>query len=589
MTEPLPPDPLPGLARPGAGTADPAVSYDVAVLGSHLAGAVLAAAVARQGYRVLLLDAVEGEDHGPWGETTVPYTAEVFLLIADRFELPEFAAFGAFADLPPEIRRASGVKRSLAFFYHRAGLPQHPEEVVQFNVPGEHSEWHLYRPAVDEYARSLALRYGAEVPAGRPRVSQAEETADHMTLVMSDGSLYTCRYLADAAGIHSPLTGLTRPVTGPADGPDVQSRVLHAHLGGVSRYADGHAGGTHRRATSWSDGTVHHIFDGGWIQVADFANHAEGANRRASVTVSLDPRRHADLPADPEAAFRTLVARYPGIARQFEEAVTLTPWSGGHSWRHRAALTHGDRWVAFGRSAARTDDMLSSDVTAVMEVTHALAAALLNTLAGGSAAREFGRVASFQADLIRYNDRWRSAARAACVSFQLWNAFSRVWLLWQILADLSLKRARNDAAAHGGWAPVEQFELGGLWFRVPAGLRGFLEEFFTLMDAAGSGRQPPDEVADQIFRRLRQARFVPPLYRFGDPAARYYNFTFGRRLLMLAWIKTVAPADFRRLLTRDNVTARRESPIPAVRTTVRRDATSPPQAGETTDAIRGET
>jgi hypothetical protein len=57
---------------------------------------------------------------------------------------------------------------------------------------------------------------------------------------------------------------------------------------------------------------------------------------------------------------------------------------------------------------------------------------------------------------------------------------------------------------------------------------------------------------------------VPPLYKFGDPAARYYHFTLGRRLLMLAWVKTVAPADFKRLLSRENVTGRRQEPPPGV-------------------------
>jgi FADH2 O2-dependent halogenase len=54
---------------------------------------------------------------------------------------------------------------------------------------------------------------------------------------------------------------------------------------------------------------------------------------------------------------------------------------------------------------------------------------------------------------------------------------------------------------------------------------------------------------------------VPPLYAFGDPAARYYRFTRSRRLMMLLWAKTTAPADFRRLLTTDNVTA-----VPKART-----------------------
>ncbi len=71
--------------------------------------------------------------------------------------------------------------------------------------------------------------------------------------------------------------------------------------------------------------------------------------------------------------------------------------------------------------------------------------------------------------------------------------------------------------------------------------------------------------ARSIFRTLRRERCVPPLYRFGDPGARVYRFTRARRIRMLLWVKTFAPADFRRLLTRDNATGHREA-APALRT-----------------------
>ena len=110
--------------------------YDVAVLGGTMAGGLLAAVLARQGVRVLVVPGAEDRSE-PSGETTVPYTAEVFLLLAKRFDIPEIAAFGLFPDLPADVRRDSGVKKSLGFLYHRVGRPQSPEESIQFNVPGD--------------------------------------------------------------------------------------------------------------------------------------------------------------------------------------------------------------------------------------------------------------------------------------------------------------------------------------------------------------------------------------------------------------------------------------------------------------------
>jgi len=109
-----------------AASVEPAGTYDVAVLGSHLTAGLLGAVLARQGLRVLLVPVADGAGETA-GETTVPYTSEVFLLIAKRFRVPEIAAFGRFADLPESVRSSSGVKKSLGFLYHHPGRPQDPD------------------------------------------------------------------------------------------------------------------------------------------------------------------------------------------------------------------------------------------------------------------------------------------------------------------------------------------------------------------------------------------------------------------------------------------------------------------------------
>jgi FADH2 O2-dependent halogenase len=281
------------------------------------------------------------------------------------------------------------------------------------------------------------------------------------------------------------------------------------------------------------------------------------------VTVGLDPDLYAQLPAEPEAAFRELISRFPTVARQFDGAAAVGGWTVRTTWRRPVAATHGVRHVAIERSVLCADEFLSRDVTVAAETVHALAVALFRVLHdGASSEREFARFARFQGELIDFNDRMLASARIACRDFRLWNAYTRVWLLWQILAHLSLKRAtlESTTAPDGSWSAVERFD-SALWFRTPAGLVELLGWFFSQTERVSTGA-PAGDVAASIFRALRRARFVPPLYRFGTPAARYYHFTVARRLLMLAWVKTVAPRDFKRLLSRENVTGRREEPGP---------------------------
>lgn len=539
--------------------ADPTETYDVAIMGCTLSAGLLGAVLARQGVRVLMAPAPDDED-APSGETTVPYTAEVFLLLAKRFEVPEIAAFGLFKDLPAEVRRSSGVKKSLGFLYHRPGRPQEPHESMQFNVPGEHAEWHVYRPAVDACALRIAEKYGAVVLPRSAQVSDAWTDEEHGTVRVEDGRTFRARCLVDCAGAASPL--LARQ-----GGDDPEPRLLHrsavfaTHMRGVTPFEKVRPLSRYPRVTPWSEGTVHHLFEGGWVQLVDFGNHRESDNPVTGVTLSVDPELADGLPPDPEKAFRSVVERYPDLAAQFDSAVAVRPWTAEPQWQRTAVRTHGRRWFALERSAARNDMFLSRDVTMGAELVHALASALIPAVrnnAFSASAEPFARVARFQEELGAYNDRLLAAARTACQDFRLWNAFSRVWLLWQILADLSLKRARLDCeqGPSRDWAPVERFELGGIWFHTPAGLRELMGRALYLVGRVRDRDLDSARVARAVFGALRREKFVPPLYSFGKPGARVYHFTMPKRLRMLLWTRTTAPKDFRRLLTRDNVTSR---------------------------------
>lgn len=540
-----------------------AAEYDVAVLGAHLTGGLLAAAIARQGVRTVLVDTTQDRAR-PAGESTVPYTSEVFSLLAERFEVPEIATFAHFTDLPEEVRRASGVKKSLGFLHHDPGREQDARKAVQFNVPGEHTEWHLYRPEVDAYACRIAATHGAHIDEVRSPLAKVDLADDRTTLVLDNGRELGARYVVDASGPGSPL--LAAAGVGPAEPArtPLRSRLLSAHFTGVRPFESVLPPDRYRGATAWSHGSFHHVFDGGWIQVVSFDNHDAARNGLCSVTASVCPEKFADLPEDPEDAFRTLVGRYPSIAGQFVSARATTPWAHEKQWQWRAERTTGPRWLAIGRAACRAEEVLARDVTVGVEMVHATAAALLRVVADPAQEEaEFTRVADFQDHLIDFNDRLQTGLRTAGSHFQLLNAYLRVWLLWQILADLSLKRARLDCdhIPGGSWAAVERFD-SELWFRTPEGLPRALRHLFHQMDAVRTGRSTATGAARDIFSWLRGERFVPPLYRFGRPGDRVYTFTLWRRMLMLLWAKTVAPADFRRLLTHDNVTGRRDDAPP---------------------------
>lgn len=526
--------------------------FDVIVLGSHLTTGLLGAVLAKHGVSVLLLDA-PGDRTEPSGDSTVPYTTAVFQLLAERFDIPEIAAFAHFTDLPAEVRRTSGIKKSLTFLHHSRGARHQPGHTVQFNVPGEHNEWHLFRRSVDEHARAVAKQYGVAEAAGRPEVIRLELDDTGVSVYTADGRFFTGAFLIDASGTELP--GSPFRLVDAGDRLQLRSRMLTTTMRGVRPFEEVVDTGKYGRVTPMSLGTVHHLFDRGWIQVVGFGNHDEAIGDLCNITVGIDSG--VVLPNDPAAAFAGLIAEFPDIAAQFAKAESTGQWSDHAPIQRLADATCGPQWFALERSAYRTDEFLSRDVTMAAELINALAPAVLAAVRAPESAEKFLRpIAEFQRGLVEFNDRMLAAARVAAVDFRLWNAYSRVWLLWQIIAHLSLKRATAEAAEED-WSPVERFDLGPIWFTVPDGLRQLLDGFFAKFDRVRSGRLAPDEAAEQIFRSLRVARFVPPLYAFGDPGARYYHFTFLRRLRMLAWVWTAAPADFKRLLAVENVTGRR--------------------------------
>lgn len=537
-------------AEPGT----PASRYDVAIVGSHLSTALLAAILARHGVKTILIP-TESDRHTPAGETTVPYTAELFFLLGSKFGLPEITKLGMFSTLPESVRCDCGVKRNLSFLYHRPGTRQQPAETLQFNVPAEHAEWHAYRPCVDAHAAGLAAANGAVVLHSDASPGGVTIGPDHIAVRLVDGRDIRARYLVNGSADPQMLPpGVQGPLSTRAKH---RARLLFAHLSGVSALESVAPLSRYGKASPWSEGTLLHVFSGGWVQVVPFGNHAGSGNERCSVTVSLDPSQAAPTVA-PSTEFRQLIQRFPELNRQFGHTPTAQPWQASPDWPAIATTCTGPRWLLFDRAAGRHDLLLSRDITMSLELVHAAATGLLRMAATGDwAGHQMSEIGEFQLRLFEFHDRFIAAGRTATRSFLLWNAYLRVWLLWSILSALSLKRARLDGSAGSrpaSWSSVEQFAEVPYWYRVPTGLPELMLESLREIESVALGT-PAETAASHIFAMLRKESFVPPLYRFGDPQARYYNFTRSRRLRMLLWAKTTAPPDFRRLLTAENITA----------------------------------
>lgn len=509
-----------------------ALETDILVRGSGAAASLLAAALARGGRSVVLLREARGSRRTS-DLSTIPYGAELALLIADRFNLPEVASLALFERVPPALARASGEKTNLGFCHHRTGRSHEPAEALQLQVPGEHAEWQPDRAALERWAAGVARAHGAIVLDGDAQELEAD--ADGVRAVGANGHVIGARVFVDAVA------------GAPADGDRERARVLSADLTGVEPFERVLGGRRHGDVRSWSAGTLTHTFAGGYLQVCH-----HGSRRPTGVTLVL-AGQSADHDLDAAAQVAAALAELPDLRAQLAHAQPVVGWEDSWAQAHGPVAT-GDRVLTLDVGAGR-EPLLGRELTLGLEAVLAAGAALLDAGEGAEraaleAARE--RIAA----LTEHEDRHALALLASAHDFGLVNALLRIWLLESIVRALALKRGRLDAAAAGDFSALDR-GAGAFWFRIPRGLRGLVEASLSDAEAAGRSELPPSAAARRIFDRLRRSRITPPLFDFGDPEARVYRFTTARRLRMLVWVTLRAPADFRGLLTQENVSAGR--------------------------------
>lgn len=514
----------------------PALATEVLVCGTSVPAALLAAALAEGGLQVVLLRDPRGTRRAS-DASTIPYAAELALLIADRFALPEVASLALFEHVPPAVAGPSGEKTSLGFCHHRRNRAHDPAEALQFQVPGEHAEWQPDRAALDAWAAGVAAAHGATVIDSAAHDLKADVAGVRVRAGL-DGRAIVADLLIDAtAGVA-------------ADEPAIRPRVLSADLTEVEPF-ERVLGGQHGDVRPWSAGTLTHTFAGGYLQVCH-----HGAQRSAGVTLVLAGDR-GDLELDGPEQVAVVLAEFPHLRAQLVGSRPVAGWED--SWAAAEVLNaEGPRVLMLDAGGGR-HPLLGRELTLGFEAVLAAGGALL-----GADARAGGQDAAISAAskrivaLTEHEDRHAEALLSSSHDFDLVNALLRVWLLESIVRALALKRARLDAIASGDFDALDR-GAGAFWFRVPCGLQGLVEASLADVKAATRRSVPRSVAAQRIFGRLRRSRVTPPLFDFGNPDARIYAFTAVRRMRMLAWVTLRAPADFRGLLTRENVSAARPS------------------------------
>lgn len=520
-------------------------TYDVLILGSGIAGTILGAILARHGVSVALID---GGTHPRMaiGESTIPYTSALLRLLAGRYDLPELRNLTSFSLMDRKVSASNGIKTNFGFVYHRPGEPVRPEETNQVVIPKLLDvEHHLFRQDVDAYMLTVAIRYGCDSFQG-VRVTDVHQDDAGVTLETTKGA-FRGRYLADASGYASPVAKKYGLREEPCSLKH-QSRGLFTHMTGVPPFEDcvdpSRRAGAPRR---WSQGTLHHLFDGGWMWVIPFDNHPLARNSLVSVGFLLDPRRYPKWEGNPEREFRAIVDRYPDMKRQFANARTVRPWVSSGRIQYSSSAMVLDRICLTAHAAGFVDALYSQGLAITMNTINLLAGRLISACKDNDFSRErFLPVEKVALSMVRRHDRVVYAAFVGFRDYRLWNAAVRVWALGAFLGAFQAQNVLKAYQKTGDVKVFDAMELGphyGASIPTSSAYDDLLDSLVADCELVEKGSLDVEEAARLTFQRLSQSTIVPPAFGLTDPSVRFFHPTPPRMLKTMIWSKTRADVE----------------------------------------------
>ena len=529
-------------------------TYDVAVLGSGLGGAVLAAILGRQGFRVLLL---EKGTHPRFaiGEAMLPQSSMLLWILGERFGVPEIQNLSSTERILQNVSRTCGCKKTIGFLYHEEGKRQDPHKSHLLVPPATPlvSESHLFRQDIDLYMVNAAVRYGVDY-RDRTDVVDFEIDDAGVTLRSDKGEVFRARYLVDGSGHKSPVAakfGLRQAV------PPLrtESRTLFTHMMGLRNYDEiltpEERPGLSRQ---WYEGTLHHIFDGGWFWIIPFGNVAGSQNPLCSVGLTLDMRKFPQRGIPPQQEFEEIVARYPSIAAHLAGAEAVRPWVGTGRLQYSSTDCAGPRYFLMAHAYGFVDALYSRGLISTFETIHALAPRLIQALRDDDfALPRFDYPRQLQAAMLQANDRMVFNSFRAFGDYAVWNAWVRIWLSNILFGDLRLFRICLKYLNTGDASLFASLDDDPLPLTCPPGMNP-LEDLHnfgeSLLDRMDAGEITSGDVAAGIFGMLGQLP-LPPVHAWNDPAVRNLDFLPEKLMRMIGWGMTEAPPPIRRMFDFD--------------------------------------
>jgi FADH2 O2-dependent halogenase len=529
-------------------------TFDVAILGSGLAGSVSAAILARHGAKVLLVDAASHPRYAI-GESMTPQLAEWLHVLAERYDVPEIQSLTTLKRVTEDISPVFGVKENFGFVIHRPGQEPDPREATQFSLPKVlDRNVHLYRQDSDSFMFYAACSYGV-VARQNWRASDLDFDDDGVTITGQNREVFRAKYLIDASGFRSPVAEKFELRDNPPRFKH-HARSMFTHYVGIKPFDEVSRHPQELRPPSpWHSGTLHHLIERGWFWIIPFDNNPRSVNPVCSVGLTMDERLYPK-PKDMtiEEEFNKFLDLYPAVKRQFAGAQRVREWVHAPRLQYSSKRTVGHRWALMSHAAGFLDPLFSRGLSNTFEVVDAVVFRIMQCLKDNDFSVErFEYVERLQQGLLQYNDDLVNSSYIAFSHPRLWNAVFRVWGSSLQPATIRLNRARLlYRADHDDrhFQELENTPYPGLWWPEDDDLKRMLEATAEACEKYEVGEMTGDEAADIIFGLIEENDLVCPPFGWKDPEHRFVQPTTATMAQFVYWMSAQAKGEKIRTLGR---------------------------------------
>ena len=473
--------------------------YDVAIIGSGIGGSTLASVLARHGLSVIVF---EGGTHPRFtiGESMILETSEAMRALAEFYDVPELAYYSS-ENYYQNIGTQHGVKRHFSFVHHTAGQHVNVEKSLQAVIPRlpYGHEIHITRQDSDYFLTSVATSYGATILQGT-LIKDINVKTDGVEIITTKDVIYESEYVIDAGGMKSILA--QKEGWRHRDCMS-HSRTIFTHMIDVPCFNNaGPSQAEFQHPYRLSEGTLHHIFKGGWLWIIPFNNHPDSTNPLCSVGLQLDPRLYPQRDdITPEQEFREFIKQFPDIEAQLKNARAVRDFMRIDRLQYSAHHIVGDRFALLAHAAGFIDPLYSKG----LYVTHAQIFLMADLIlkakkTGDYSAGAFKDLETMTLNYINMHDRLVASSFKSWSNYKLWQVYSVVWLQGAYLEYLRL--IMNRFRAKGDREKYLQFMKP---HRLAGGGFGKFFEIQEQIDALMDKVNPEDEAdVDRTVAEIRR-------------------------------------------------------------------------------------